>query len=105
MALGEMHQLRRHGGSGDKPAGFLLQPGFLLPKSQPPGWVAESSMQAGNISSPGGDDTKLRRDETVFRIGEDIRKPALDINRPSNEGPQKPMTGDRHDQSSFSRRP
>jgi hypothetical protein len=29
----------------------------------------ESSMQAGNVSSPGGDDTKLRRDETVFRIG------------------------------------
>jgi hypothetical protein len=27
-----------------------------------------------------GDDTKLRRDETVFRTGEDIRKPALDTN-------------------------
>jgi hypothetical protein len=50
-------------------------------------------MQAGNVSSPGGDDTKLRRDETVFRTGEDIRKPALDTNRPSNEGPQRPMTG------------
>jgi hypothetical protein len=29
---------------------------------------------------PGGDDTKLRQDETVFRIGEDIRKPTLDTN-------------------------
>jgi hypothetical protein len=27
-----------------------------------------------------GDDTKLRRDETVFHTGEDIRKPALDTN-------------------------
>ena len=36
MALGEMHQLRRHGGSGDKPAGSLLQPEFLLPKSLNP---------------------------------------------------------------------
>jgi chromosome condensin MukBEF MukE localization factor len=25
----------------------------------------------------GWDDTKLRRDETVFRYGEDVRKPAL----------------------------
>jgi len=46
-------------------------------------------MQAGNVSFPGGDDTKLRRDETVFRIGEDIRKPALGTNRPSNEGAAK----------------
>jgi hypothetical protein len=27
-----------------------------------------------------GDETKLRRDETIFAFGEDIRKPALDIN-------------------------
>jgi hypothetical protein len=50
------------------------------------GWLAASSTRAGFVSSPGGDNTKLRRDETVFRTGEDIRKPALDTNRPSNEG-------------------
>jgi hypothetical protein len=27
-----------------------------------------------------GDETKLRQDETTFRISEDIRKPALVIN-------------------------
>jgi hypothetical protein len=39
---------------------------------------------------PGGDDTKLRRDETVFLLREDVRKRALGINRPSNEGPPRP---------------
>ena len=39
---------------------------------------------------PCGDDTKLRRDETVFRTGEDIRKPALDTNRPSTKGRKGP---------------
>jgi hypothetical protein len=29
---------------------------------------------------PGGDETKLRWDETIFVPGEDIRKLALDIN-------------------------
>jgi hypothetical protein len=32
----------------------------------------------------GGDDTKLQRDETVFRIGEDLWKQALDTYRSSN---------------------
>jgi len=36
LALGEMHQSARARGSGDKPAGSLLQPEFLLPKSLNP---------------------------------------------------------------------
>ena len=36
MTLGELHQQRRHGGSGDNLAGSLLQPEFLLPKSPNP---------------------------------------------------------------------
>jgi hypothetical protein len=39
---------------------------------------------------PGGDDTKLRRDETIFRTGEDIRKPALDTNQRSMKGRKGP---------------
>jgi hypothetical protein len=42
---------------------------------------------------PCGDDTKLRRDETVFRTGEDIRKPALDTNRPWTKGRKGPWQG------------
>ena len=38
----------------------------------------------------GGDDTKLRRDETVFRTGEDVRKSALDTNQPSMKGRKGP---------------
>jgi hypothetical protein len=37
-------------------------------------------MQAGAVSSPKDDETKLRRDETIFRFGEDFLKRALDIN-------------------------
>jgi hypothetical protein len=65
---------------GDKPAGSLLQPEFLLPKSLTPRLgrrVFHASQQC--FFPRGGDDTKLRRDETVSRTGEDIRKPALDI--------------------------
>jgi hypothetical protein len=36
-------------------------------------------MGAGFVSSGTGDETKLRRDETILAIGEDIRKPALVI--------------------------
>jgi hypothetical protein len=36
-------------------------------------------MQAGFVSSGTGDETKLRRDETILAIGEDIRKPVLAI--------------------------
>jgi len=42
---------------------------------------------------PGGNDTKLRRDETVFRTGEDIRKPALDTNLASMKGRKGPRQG------------
>ncbi len=38
----------------------------------------------------GGDDTKLRWDETVFRTGEDIRKPALDTSQASMKGRKGP---------------
>jgi hypothetical protein len=36
-------------------------------------------MQADHVSSGTGDETKLRRDETILAVGEDIRKPALAI--------------------------
>jgi len=36
-------------------------------------------MQAGCVSSGTGDETKLRRDETILAPGEDILKPALRI--------------------------
>jgi hypothetical protein len=36
-------------------------------------------MQAGCVSSGMGDETKLRRDETISASGEDIRKPLLGI--------------------------
>jgi hypothetical protein len=39
---------------------------------------------------PGGNDTKLRRDETVFRTGEDIRKRVLDTNRALMKGRKGP---------------
>jgi hypothetical protein len=41
----------------------------------------------------GEDDTKLRRDETVFLTGEDTRKPALDTNRPRMKGRKGPRQG------------
>src|SRR6185312_9294994 len=93
---GPVIQLRRHGGQrGDKPAGSLLQPEFLLPKSLNPRLGRRVFYRKPTMFRPTGrDDTKLRRDETVFRTGEDIRKLALDTNRLSNEGPQRPMTGD-----------
>ena len=34
-------------------------------------------MQAGCVSSRMGDDTKLRREETIIRVGEEILKRAL----------------------------
>jgi hypothetical protein len=37
-------------------------------------------LQAGIVSSPQGDETQLRWDETIFRFGEDFLKRALDIN-------------------------
>jgi chromosome condensin MukBEF MukE localization factor len=81
MALGEMHQLRRHGGRGDKPAGSLLQPEFFIAKvPDPPAGSPRRLREPTMFRPPGGDDTKLRWDETVFRTGEDIRKPALDTN-------------------------
>jgi hypothetical protein len=49
-----------------------------------------AAMRAPNVSSPSGDETKLRWDETVFRPGEDIRKPALDTNRSSTKGRKGP---------------
>jgi hypothetical protein len=37
-------------------------------------------MQAERVSSPMGDETKLRPDETIFRFCEDSLKRALGIN-------------------------
>ena len=51
---------------------------------------AASSAQADNVSSPVRDDTKLRWDETVFRTGADIGKPALDTNSPLRKGRKGP---------------
>jgi hypothetical protein len=90
MALGDQSATAR--GSGDKPAGSLLQPEFLLPKSlnprRPDRRVFYASRQC--FVPRGGDDTKLRRDETVFRTGEDVRKPALDTNETSMKGRKGP---------------
>jgi hypothetical protein len=106
MALGEMHQLRRHGGQRGQAGRFPAPAGIFIAKvPEPPAGSPRLLREPTMFRPPGGDDTKFRWDETVFRTGEDIRKPALDTNRPSNEGPQRPMTGDRHNQSSFSRRP
>jgi len=89
MALGDQSATAR--GSGDKPAGSLLQPEFLLPKSLNPRRLDRRVLREPTMfRPPGGDDTKLRRDETVFRTGEDIRKPALDTNRTSMKGRKGP---------------
>src|SRR6185312_3890448 len=54
---------------------------------------------------PMDDETKLGLDETILGAGEDGRKLAL-ATSPSNEatGPQRPRTGDRHDQGFFRNR-
>jgi hypothetical protein len=60
----------RRGDSADIRAVNMRQKGA----SGSPRFLREPTM----FRSPGGDDTKLRPDETVFRTGEDTRKPALD---------------------------
>ena len=66
------------GAAGDKPAGSLPTGRFIAkvrePQAESPRLLREPAM----FRPSGGDDTKLRRDETVSRAGEDIRKPALD---------------------------
>jgi hypothetical protein len=41
-----------------------------------------------HVSFPEGDETKSRRDETIFVPGEDIRKPAVGIKAATNYGPK-----------------
>jgi len=42
--------------------------------------------------------------KTIFRTPRNVRKPAIGIIWLTNDGPQRPTTGDRHDQSCFSHR-
>jgi hypothetical protein len=101
-ALGEMPSCDARG-SGDQPVGCVPATGIFIVKVPEPSAGSRRLLASRQCFVwRAGDDTKLRRDETVFRMGEDIRKPALDTNRPRNVGPQRSVTGDRHDQSSFS---
>jgi hypothetical protein len=52
---------------------------FRLDLNHLPGRRVSSPARA-MFHPSGGDETKLRRDETIFAAGEDIRKPALSIN-------------------------
>jgi hypothetical protein len=53
-------------------------------------------VQDGFVSSETDDETKLRRDETTFVSGEDIRKPALRITTPTKRRANGPAeTGQR----------
>src|SRR4029077_17956807 len=66
---------------------------FIVEVPEPPAGSPRLLREPTMFRPPGGDDTKLRWDETVFRTGEDIRKPALDINRPSTKGRKGPCQG------------
>ena len=62
--------------------------------------LAASSIEP-TVFRRNGHETKLRPDETIFGLREDVRKPAPCISRRNKAGHKGPMTGDRHDQGSF----
>ena len=81
VAGGGCSGARRNAPAATAPGGqagrFPAPTGIFIAKIPNPRLGRRVFYASHNVSSPGRDDTKLRRDETVFRIGEDIREPAL----------------------------
>jgi hypothetical protein len=86
-----MHQsatARGHRGQGGR---FPAPTGIFIAKvPEPPAGSPSLLREPTMFRPPGGNDTKLRRDETVFRTGEDIRKRVLDTNRALMKGRKGP---------------